>query len=374
MDLLLSYVLGLASALPFLYVFRTRRSEAPAKPTAVAADAVRDGGGPTPDRRLAELAETVIGLGEEIGRLTFDPAAPDVPPESLADYRRVLDGYSGATDALDSGDFEQVRQELAHARNALVRMDARAHRLPVPVDVSRAARERGGPPSPQPLQDRRFSYSGSNEREYTIPIDWPEPGRSAIMEVTRNGTGSTEFNSVLVMAEQNRPKTLRVRILGGSARARFYLATTPDSFEAPTHLRIAPSEVHRGTGTWTVRLHPLSEAVELVREHQGSGAEVLVHHARAPAVLGIHVSGPSGWEVEYRCLKKHGRWERCRFGRLETLMYDFLDEDRKSARICGPGLIVVHAAESARWSLSVAPPRPAPPSGPLSGIRRLFEI
>ncbi|MES9540707.1 hypothetical protein [Actinomadura sp. NPDC000600] len=374
MDLVLGYALGLASALPFLFVFRMRRSAAPPNPTAAAADAVRDGGVRTPDRRIAELTETVTELGEEIGGLTFDPAAPGVPPESMKDYRRVLDGYANARDALDSRDFEQVRQELANARNALVRMDARAHGLPVPVDVSRAARERGEPPGPQPLSNRRFSYSGSNERAYTVPIDWPEPGRSAIMEVTRNGTGSTEFNSVLVRAEQSRPKTLRTRFLGGSARARFYLETTPDVFEAPTHLRIAPDEVHRGTGAWTVRLHPLSEAVELVREYQGSGAEVLVYRAKAPAVLGIHVAGPSGWEVEYRCMREHRRWEQCRFGRLRTLMYDLRDEDRRSARICGRGLIVVHAAGSARWSLSAAPEQPASPSGPLSGIRRLFEV
>lgn len=367
MEVVLGYVLGVASVLLVLRVVRARRAASPPAPAAVA----QEGRAGTRDRRIAELAEVVTELGEEITRLTFDPAAPDVRPESLADYRRALDSYRDARDALDAHDGERVRQELAYARNALVRLDARAHGLPVPIDVSRAARDRGEPPAPQPFQKERFSYSGSNERTYLIPIDWPEPGRSAIMEVTRNGTGLTRFDSVLVPAEEARPTTVELHQLGGGGRARFYLATVPDRYDAPTHLRIDPWDLRPGTGSWTVRLLPLSEAVELRREYEGTGAEVLVHRSNAPAVLGVHTDTRDSWKVEYRCLTEHRRRERCDFTGLEPLIYGGSDKDLGSARFCGRGLIVVSAAESARWSLSVSPVTPGPPTdGPLSGLRK----
>jgi hypothetical protein len=220
-------------------------------------------------------------LGEEIAQLTFDPAAPEVRPESLTDYRRALDSYGNARDALDGRDLERVRQELTYARNALVRLDARAHGLPVPIDVSRAARDRGEA-SPHPFQMERFSYSGSNERTYLIPIDWPEPGRAAIMEVARNGTGFTQFGSALVPAEEANPKTVHSHLLGGSGGARLYLATVPDSYDAPTHLRIAPYDPRPGTGSWTVRLRPLSEAVELLREPRCSLPHTPQQHMGGP--------------------------------------------------------------------------------------------
>ncbi|GAA4609694.1 hypothetical protein GCM10023195_39340 [Actinoallomurus liliacearum] len=365
MEVGLGYVLGVASVLVFLLVVRVTRTPSPPELTAVA----RDGRMSKRDRRIAELAEVVTELGEEIAQLTFDPAAPDVRPESLADYRRALDSYGNARAALDTHDAERVRQELTYARNALVRLDARAHGLPVPIDVSRAARDRGEPPAPQPFQKERFSYSGSNERTYLIPIDWPEPGQGAIMEVTRHGTGFTHFDAVLVPAEEAKPKTVDLHQMGGGGRARLYLATTPDRYDAPTHLRIAPSDIRPGTGSWTVRLRPLSEAVELPREYQGTGAEVLVHRSNAPAVLGIHIDTSQSWRVEYRCLKKHRRREWCRFSRRpESLLYSYSDENLKSARFCGPGLILVRAAESARWSLSVTPEQPA--DGLLSDLRK----
>lgn len=368
MEVVLGYVLGVASVLLVRLVVRARRAASPPELTAVAQDARES----KRDRRIAELAEVVTELGEEIAQLTFNPAAPTVRPESLADYRRVLDSYGKARDALDARDAERVRQELAYARNALVRLDARAHGLPVPIDVSRAARDRGEPPAPQPFQKERFSYSGSNERTYLIPIDWPEPGQAAIMEVTRNGTGFTHLDSVLVPAEEAKPKTVGIHHLRGSGRARFYLATAPDRYDAPTHLRIAPSDMQPGTGSWTVRLRPLSEAVELLREHQGTGSEVLVHRSNAPAVLGIHIDTSHSWEVEYRCLKKHRRREWCTFSRLNTLIYSFSDENLKSARFCGHGLIVVRAAESARWSLSVTPEQPT--DSLLSDLRKRLGI
>lgn len=353
MQVVLGYVLGVASVLLILLVVRARRTASPPELSVIA----QDGRESKRDRMIAELAEVVTELGEEIAQLTFDPAAPDVRPESLTDYRRALDSYGNARDAFDARDLERVRQELTYARNALVRLDARAHGLPVPIDVSRAARDRGEP-SPHPFQMERFSYSGSNERTYLIPIDWPEPGRAAIMEVTRNGTGFTRLDSALVPAEEAKPKTVRSHQLGGSGRARFYLATVPDSYDAPTHLRITPSDLRPGTGSWAVRLRPLSEAVELLREYQGTGSEVLVHWSNTPAVLGIHIDTSHSWEVEYRCLKKHRRWEQCRFSRLKTLIYNFSDENLRSARFCGRGLIVVRAGESARWSVSVTTERP----------------
>ncbi|WP_055585279.1 hypothetical protein [Peterkaempfera griseoplana] len=367
MEVVLGYVLGVASVLLILLVVRTRRTASPPQLSAV----VRDGRESERDRTLAELVEVVTELGEEIAQLTFDPAAPDVRPESLADYRRALDSYGKAGDALDGRDLDRVRQQLACARNALVRLDARAHGLPVPIDVSRAARDRGRP-IPYPFQTKRFSYSGSNERSYLIPIDWPEPGRAAITEVTRNGTGLTDFNSVLVPAEEAKPNTVGFHQLQGNGRARFHLATVPDSHHAPTHLQIVPSGLQPDTGSWTVRLHPLSEAVELLREYQGTGSEVLVHRSNAPAVLGIHIDTSRSWEVEYRCLRKHRRGERCMFSRLGTLIYGSSDASLRSARFCGHGLITVTAAQPARWSLTVTPERPT--GSALSGLRQRLGI
>lgn len=221
MEVVLGYVLGVASVLLILLVVRARRTASPPELSAV----VQGGRESKRDRRIAELAEVVTELGEEIAQLTFDPAAPEVRPESLTDYRRALDSYGNARDALNGRDLERVRQELTYARNALVRLDARAHGLPVPIDVSRAARDRGEA-SPHPFQMERFSYSGSNEQTYLIPIDWPEPGRAAIMEVARNGTGFTQFGSALVPAEEANPKTVDSHLLGAAGALA---STSPQS-------------------------------------------------------------------------------------------------------------------------------------------------
>jgi CBS domain-containing protein len=124
-EVVLGYVLGVASVLLILLVVRARRTASLPELSAV----VQVGRESKRDRRIAELAEVVTELGEEIAQLTFDPAAPEVRPESLTDYRRALDSYGNARDTLDGRDLERVRQELTYARNALVRLDARAHGL-----------------------------------------------------------------------------------------------------------------------------------------------------------------------------------------------------------------------------------------------------
>ncbi|HEU5032190.1 MAG TPA: hypothetical protein VFV01_45235 [Spirillospora sp.] len=360
MAFVLSYLLGAASAVLALLAARAVRRRA-LEPPALAGR----------DRRLAELDGVTTELGEELAALAFDPSAPGVPAESVADYRRALDSYGEATEALTAGESERANHALATARNALTRLDARTHGLPVPIDVSRAARGRGAP-APDPRLDGRFSYSGAPARSYLFPIDWPRPGGPAILEMTRNGTGSTEFKAVSITSAEAPGDPLHVFVLNDTSRKRSYLPAPSEAGRRPTHFEVGPWSLHPGKGSWSLRIRPIDDAIELRGEYPGTGSEVLVHHADSPATLGIHIDTEQTWTVRYRCLKRHRRREYCRYKTMSGVMWGTSDA-LKSAPICGPGYIMVDAHDYAKWSLSVSPAKPDPP-GPIAGLRKRLGL
>ncbi|MEU9021921.1 hypothetical protein [Actinomadura sp. NPDC048394] len=357
MAFVIAYLLGAASALLAARAVRRRRPGPPAL-------AGRD-------QRLAELDGFTTELGEELAALAFDPSAPGVPAESVADYRRALDAYGEATEALTAGDTERANLALATARNALTRLDARTNGLPVPIDVSRAARSRGEP-APDPRLDGRFSYSGALTRSYLFPIDWPRPGGPAILEATRNGTGSTEFKAVSITSTETPDDPLYSFVLYDISRKRSYLPAPSETGRRPTHFKVGPWSLQSGKGSWSLRIRPIDDAIELFREYPGTGSEVLVHHADSPATLGIHIDTERTWAVHYRCLKRHRCRDYCPYKTMSQIMWGTSDA-LKSAPICGPGYIMVDAHGHAKWSLSVSPAKPAPPS-PLAGLLKRLGL
>ncbi|MVZ98818.1 hypothetical protein F8568_000140 [Actinomadura sp. LD22] len=357
MAFIITYLLGAASALLALLAARAVRR----RPPALAAR----------DRHLAELDGVTTELGEELAALAFDPTAPGVPAESVADYRRALDAYGEATQALTAGDTERANHALATARNALTRLDARTHGLPVPIDVSRAIRGRGAP-APDPHLHGRFAYSGDLHRTYLFPIDWPRPGRPAIVEMTSSGAGSTEFKAVSITSPEAPGDPLHVFVLNDTSRQRSYLpATSETAAPGPTHFEVSPWSPRTGKGSWSLRIRPIDDAIELDRECAGLGSEVLVHRADSPALLGIHIETERAWTVRYRCLKKHRRGERCPYTSMSAVMRGSSGA-LKSRPICGPGYLVVDAHDHAKWSLSISA-RPTPP-GRLTGLRKRLGL
>jgi hypothetical protein len=357
----IAYLLGAASVLLVLLAARAVRGRPPA---------------PVPpagrDRRMAELDGVTTELGEELAGLAFDPSAPGVPIESVTDYRRALDAYGEATQALTAGDAERAHQALAAARNALTRLDARTHGLPVPIDVSRAARGRGEP-VPDPRQDGRFAYSGGLARSYVFPIDWPRPGRPAILEMTSNGTGSIEIKAVSITSAEAPGDPLHVFVLNDTSRKRAYLPGPSETATAgPTHFEVSPWSPRPGRGSWSLRIRPIDDAIELRRECAGTGPEVLVHRADGPAMLGIHIETERAWTVRYRCLKKHRRGDHCQYETMSAVMWG-PSGALKSRPICGPGYVMVDVHEHAKWSLSVSSAQPAP-TGPLGGLRKRLGL
>lgn len=331
-----------------------------------------------------ELGEVITELGEQAVQLTFDPVAEGVPPESVADYQRALDSYRQARDLLDADPtaLAPVRQALATGRNALIRLDARTHGRPVPVDISRPVRGTGQAPPPQPHQGARFSYTGSVERSYDFPIDWPVPGDDAIAVFERNGTGATWLRVVSIVEGDDggdgggpRKKACDSDLVSGTASGRYLLDHSPGQYDPlPTHLEIEPWDSRPSHGAWSLRLLPIGEAARIGREHQGVGLDVLIHGSPGPARLGVQVDGGDDWKVSFHCRTRHRRPNACRTASHELRAYRSDEPERpRSMPVCERGIVVVDADPAARWSLSVIKP-PAPSRDPLSVARRALGL
>ncbi|TMQ96633.1 hypothetical protein ETD83_21305 [Actinomadura soli] len=170
---------------------------------------------------------------------------------------------------------------LQAGRAELIRLDARVHGRPVPIDALPATAypaASGTPVSVPGATGERFLTVGQGTREFVI--DRPEPGRPALVEVTTTGSSAFMVKEVVRTAD-------RVETLGNLASTyedhheRHYL--TPD----PTYLLVKADLDRR----WSIRILPIGQARRLETECVGQSREVLSYEG-GPALLTVQARAP----------------------------------------------------------------------------------
>ncbi|KAB1988412.1 hypothetical protein [Streptomyces triticiradicis] len=263
-----SFLLGLGAGWLFLTVRRHRRTTA---------------------ELSTALQESVTAFGEELAALELDVSGPDATLAVLDEYRAALEAYDRAGSARTEHD---VLTALHDGRAAMIRLGARRHGRPVPIDALPPA---AAPGRPRPLTGtgERHVATGHGEGRTEVLIDRPEPGRPALLEFDVTGGGS--FDVKTMTNTEDRTHTDEALIwISGEYHGRRYLPVDP------THLLVTTTDHGRDERRWSIRVAPLSAAKALAPEHRGHGDEVLRYDG-GPAVLTVQLRTHCARKVRYVC-------------------------------------------------------------------------
>ncbi|MFJ9775420.1 hypothetical protein ACIRVF_29900 [Kitasatospora sp. NPDC101157] len=297
-----------------------------------------------------DITDTPDGAAAPHGTDARDDAGAQYDTaEALRDRRAAeaaLDRAEQAARGLERDRFKRVLGAVGSGRVALLRLEARlaGRRVPLelvsPEELAKAEWELRAGVTPDPYW---FEGNGSTE----IPIDRPEPGRVALLDIACEGEGYHHLH-------------LLTRTRSSTAQSPFHQDTDPYRGRVlvpveRTHVRI---EVHR-KARWSMRLRPLSDARELTGALTGRGPEVLLLPAEGDLRLSMHLQQP-GANGSVRLVSpqevadgvrvdKYGNYGR-------TVTHD-LGTFRRTASITGPGLLVVDTPGT--WELELTP-APAP--------------
>ncbi|MFE4424313.1 hypothetical protein [Streptomyces sp. NPDC056817] len=236
----------------------------------------------------AAVEESVTAFGEEVAALDLNVNGPDATPAVLKEYRAALAAYDRASAARREPD---ALTALRDGRAAMIRLDARLHGRPVPIDALPPA---AGPGRPQPLTGtgERYVYTGRNSGETEVLIDRPEPGRPALVEAdATRGDMETRFEIKTITRTEDLSKTGDTLVSAlYEYHGRCYLPADA------THLLVGAWKGRR----WSIRVAPLSAATALDPEHRGHGGDVLRYNG-GPAVLTVQFEHTDFWKVRYVC-------------------------------------------------------------------------
>lgn len=303
----------------------------------------------------AVVEESVTVFGEEMAALEFDVNGPDAIPAVLKEYRAALAAYDRASAARTEHD---ALTALRDGRAAMIRLDARRHGRPVPIDVLPPA---AGPGRPQPLTGtgERHVYTGYGDGTTEVLIDRPEPGRPALVEVDVTGNGGFEVATV-TRTEGGTPTGGRLIWISGEYHGRCYLPADA------THLTVT-TDYSWNDHRWSIRVVPLSAATTLVHEHHGHGDEVLRYNG-GPTVLTAQFRTGFQWQVRYVCGQCLRSWPDCDCRPFawprNTPGYDWsqgdlkrgVDEGRYTLRLPRPGFLVIQEDRGGgSWHLTIQP-------------------
>ncbi|MFJ6565741.1 hypothetical protein ACIQMV_39115 [Streptomyces sp. NPDC091412] len=314
----------------------------------------------------AAVEESVTAFGEEVAALEFDVKGPDATPAVLKEYRAALAAYDRASAARREPD---ALTALRDGRAAMIRLDARLHGRPVPIDALPPA---AGPGRPQPLTGtgERYVYTGNGFGETEVLIDRPEPGRPALVEVdVTDGEDETLFEIKTMTRTEDLTKIGDTLLSAPyEYHGRRYLPADA------THLLVDSWSGRR----WSIRVAPLSAATALAPEHRGHGNEVLRYDG-GPAVLTVQFEDNEIWEVRYvcQCLRSRSACD-CRLpawpedtpgdNDWSVDAYDLRD-GRNTLRLPRPGFLVIDCVVGS-WYLTTQPVEIPPASPPRRWRRR----
>ncbi|MEU6554207.1 hypothetical protein ABZ915_28600, partial [Streptomyces sp. NPDC046915] len=115
----------------------------------------------------AAVEESVTLFGEEVAALEFDVNGPDATPAVLKEYQAVLAAYDRASGARTE---HVAMTALRDGRAAMIRLDARRHGRPVPIDALPPA---AAPSRPTPLTGtgERHVSTGHGDGTTEVLID-----------------------------------------------------------------------------------------------------------------------------------------------------------------------------------------------------------
>jgi hypothetical protein len=304
LDVVVSFVLGACSMLALERLLRRRAAAAVAvaetgpAPGEKAPAAPAPEAGPAPrDKVSSALERAVEAFAEELHAMDFDgPAlgarADALPEGAAAEQRRAVEAGDRARWALNDGSADGVRRALGEGRAALVRLDARLHGRPVPIDSLLPLPGQDGPEAPEPYSGERFHYTGGGD---SLPaadflIDWPEPGRPAIVQLVAADLGLLGVTPVTRTGSRTRTEEYVLNWIGAYDGL---VVLRP----GPTHLKLTGSEA----GDWSLRLLPLDAAEDLRSGVVGRCDTVLAHRSDDPVQLTFQVVGDQYWKVEFSC-------------------------------------------------------------------------
>ncbi|MEU5599729.1 hypothetical protein [Streptomyces sp. NPDC020298] len=307
----------------------------------------------------AAVEESVTSFGEEAAALEFEINGPDTTPAVLREYRAVLAAYDRASAARSEPD---ALTALRDGRAALIRLDARRHGRPVPIDALMPV----APDRPRPAvagTGERHVMTGEGDGRTEFLIDRPEPGHPALLEV--DATDEGYFSVTAVTRTEDRTDTDQDPLCVDDAyHGRRYLDGDR------THLRVDSSYSSPGR-RWSIRVLPLSAATVLAPEHPGHGDDVL-RHTGGPALLTVQFQTDRGWEVRYvcpcggdgpRCDCPPPAWPEDTPGEDYPIVYG-IGDGRCTLRMPRPGFVIVHeGAGAGSWYLTTQPvetPAPGP--------------
>ncbi|MEU6274959.1 hypothetical protein ABZ871_21470 [Streptomyces populi] len=235
------------------------------------------------------LRESVTAFGEELADLELDVSGPDATLAVLDEYRAALEAYDRAGSARTEHD---VLTALRDGRAAMIRLGARRHGRPVPIDALPPA---AGPGRPRPLTGtgERHVSTGHGDGRTEVLIDRPEPGRPALVEIDVTGGGSFDVKT-MTSTEDGTHTDEALIWTSGEYHGRRYLPADP------THLLVTTTDHGQDDRRWSVRVAPLSAARALAPEHRGHGDEVLRYDG-GPAVLTVQLRTHYSRKVRYLC-------------------------------------------------------------------------
>lgn len=307
---------------------------------------------PVPVPPAAELGRAVASYGEQLKELSFDPAAPDVVPAMLDDYRQALDAYDQAAEVADLGGTDAARNvhlAVQRGRNALIRLDARRRGVPVPLEAVAPEDLSESPPtsSAQPLQaGERYHYQGVGESEFML--DRPEPGKPTLLEITIE-QGKAMFVRPVTRTEdgvKHHNAILASNISQALGPRRVLLPATG------THLRV---EVYAHV-SWSMRLRPLADIRVMGGSCRGAATmDVYAYHGDRVRVL---VQARSGITVTWHGFC--GCMNDCRCGASAPLYEARIQEehDYRGPFTLRPGFLQIDA--NGPWAIDPLPPENAP--------------
>ncbi|WP_369229395.1 hypothetical protein AB5J56_02055 [Streptomyces sp. R21] len=287
--------------------------------------------------------------------MEFDVDGTDATPAVLEEYRAALAAYDRAGAARTASD---ALTALHDGRAAMIRLDARRHGRPVPIDA--LPTHLAAPVHPEPLTGtgERYVSTGQGKGKTEILIDRPEPGRPALLEIDVTGHGPFDIEPVIRTEDLTKTGISLITALHGEYHGRVYLR------EDATHLRVTARE---GVDRWSIRIAPLSAATVLAPEHRGHTNEVL-HYTGGPALLTIQFQNEAHCIVRYVCQCGEGDLTcRCRppAWPKDTPGNDYWSakgEGRATLRLPRPGFLLVGGVSDA-WYLTTQPidiPSPSP--------------
>ncbi|MFE4423428.1 hypothetical protein [Streptomyces sp. NPDC056817] len=302
----------------------------------------------------------MTAFGEEVTALELNVNGPNATPTVLKEYRAALAAYDRASAARTQPD---ALTALRDGRAAMIRLDARRHGRPVPIDALPPA---AGPGRPRPLTGtgERYVYTGKGFGETEVLIDRPEPGRPALVEadVTR-GEDETSFKIKAMTRTADLTKTGDTLVSAPYGyHGRRYLPADA------THLLVTSWSGRR----WSIRVAPLSAATVLAPEHRGHAENEVLRYNGGPAVLTVQFERNQIWEVRYvcQCLRSRSACD-CRLpawpedtpgdNDWSVDAYDLRD-GRNTLRLPRPGFLIIDCVGS--WYLTtqlVDIPLPSPP-------------